>query len=366
MIKKITIGVLAITALAASETTDAQQTRRLTADKHNEYGLVYNLPKTALSVSVTMRRTVNVAGPYRQFAGKYIGASSVVAADKSEWQIIDVRVTPFGIADRESQYLMQLKPGALTEMTVADDGMLLAINAADAPRTLPDTQTSMSIPALHDVDMDEYLQYVGEDFLSSQSQSRRAQMLAESIMEVRDAKIALTRGTADNTPADGRQLQLMLESLAHQEQSMTRAFTGTSYTDEMTANYIYVPDKEGRSVLMRLNPEEGPVAADDYSGEPLYISFKVVERAKLPVDEKGEEKKLPKDAVMYRIPGQGKVTISYHGANLWTDTMPMAQYGVDFGLSPTLFTDKKSPSYAIFNDVTGAVMRIGPVSEEGK
>lgn len=41
-------------------------------------------------------------------------------------------------------------------------------------------------------------------------------MLAESLMEIREAKVSLTRGTAETMPTDGRQLELMLESLRHQ------------------------------------------------------------------------------------------------------------------------------------------------------
>ena len=39
------VGVLSLAA-------NAQQTKLLTADKHNEYGLVYSLPTTALDIEV--------------------------------------------------------------------------------------------------------------------------------------------------------------------------------------------------------------------------------------------------------------------------------------------------------------------------
>ncbi len=79
------------------------------------------------------------------------------------------------------------------------------------------------------VNIREYLQYVDEDFIASQSSVKQAQMLAENLMEIRDAKTSLTRGTAETMPTDGRQPELMLESLRHQEAAMTAAFTGASY-----------------------------------------------------------------------------------------------------------------------------------------
>ena len=48
--------------LAAYMPAAAQQTKLLTAEKHNEYGLVYTLPVTALDIEVTAVREVKKAG----------------------------------------------------------------------------------------------------------------------------------------------------------------------------------------------------------------------------------------------------------------------------------------------------------------
>ena len=37
----------------------SQQTRLLTADKHNEYGLAYSLPVTSVRFEITARQTVS-------------------------------------------------------------------------------------------------------------------------------------------------------------------------------------------------------------------------------------------------------------------------------------------------------------------
>ena len=55
-------------AAAAALPAQAQQTKMLTADKHNEYGIVYRLPVTSVRFEVTARRTVSKAGPYYQYA----------------------------------------------------------------------------------------------------------------------------------------------------------------------------------------------------------------------------------------------------------------------------------------------------------
>lgn len=354
---------LILLACAASLCTSAQQTRLLTADKHNEYGLVYTLPKTTLEIEVTAKRTISKAGPYYQYAKKFIGTDKVIKEDSESWVITDVKVVSKGIPDFGSKYLMQLKSGATTYICVDENGMLLSINKEmSAPAS--DIASDQTKPSASDkVEINEYLQYVNEDFIASQSSAKRAQMLAESLMEIRDAKVSLTRGTSENLPKDGRQLELMLNSLSHQEAALTAAFVGITETETYTRNYSFTPETEGRSVLFRMSDFAGFVGADDYSGDPVYLTVKVTGRPEIPVDAKGEEKKLPKDAVIYNIPGTASISITTLGSTLYEKEFEFPQFGVKFGLAPALFSAKKNRSYAIFNPVTGSLVEIGEDAE---
>ncbi len=354
----------ALLAIAGAIPAPAQQTKVITADKHNEYGLVYNLPNTALEITVTARHDVRRRGPFYQYAGKYMGTDRVVKEDAETWTITDISVRPYGVADPEAQFLMQLKPGALTYIAVADDGMLLAINAKpDAPKgaSAPKAQGPRGSVNLASTlgDGNDYLQYVDEDFIASQSSAKQAQMLAESMMEVRDAKISLTRGTADPMPTDGRQLELMLNSLAHQEETMSQAFLGRTASETVSRTYTVVPADGGVVVPLRMSDFAGFVDADDYSGSPVEVEIKVTREGTLPVDAKGEEKRMPKDAIVYALPGEGRVTIRWEGQTFFDEEMEFAQFGTLFGLNPLLFSDRKAPSYAIFDPATGALREIG-------
>lgn len=365
MINLKNLAIAAITTAAAiipSAQASAQQTRLLSADKHNEYGLVYNLPTTCIRFDVTARRTVSKAGPYYQYAKKYIGTDKVIKEDSEHWELISVDASVFGVANTEKQYLMQFKPGAISSVCVDEDGMLLAINkAVDAPQ-IPEPAVGTELN--NKIGVRDYLQFVNEDFLASQSSAKQAQMLSENLMEVRDAKISLTRGTAESMPTDGRQLELMLQSLSKQEASMTAAFIGTVDSQTITRSYIFTPTEAGKFILFRLSDFAGFVEPNDYSGDPVYVSVEIVREGELPVDEKGETKKLPKDAVIYNIPGAANVALSFNGSTMWDKTIDCAQLGVQFGLNPNLFSDKKSRSYATFNPCTGALVKIAEVNGE--
>lgn len=349
--------IFALACLLASPVGWGQATKVLTAEKSNEYGLVYSLPTTALEIEVTASHEVGRKGPYYLYAKKSIGTEKAVGEDYERWRITDVKVRPYGVPDASTQYLMQLRPGATTSITVDANGMLLAINK-EVKAPVPVSENAV-VQSVKWPTGNEYLDFVDEDFVASKSSAKQAQLLAESLMEVRESKLALTRGTADAMPTDGKQMELMLASLGEQEAALTAAFTGSVTSESVTRKFTFIPEGDARQILFRMSEFAGFVDADDLSGDPVYIQIETLNQASLPVDAKGETKKLPKNAVIYNIPGSAQVRLSTLGRNLYESELQMAQMGMTFGLDPALFTDKKEPSFAIFDPVTGALQEIG-------
>lgn len=342
-------------------TLNAQQTKLLTAEKHNEYGLIYTLPITAFRIEVVAVKEVSLAGPFSKYSKIFTNDAKIITEDAVNWTIESVKVTPYGIPDSENRYLMQLKAGATTFIGVADDGMLLSINKEPELQPLE----ILDIVKIEGVKSSgkEYLEYVNEDFISAISSYKKAQLLAEEIMEIRDAKLSLTRGTAETMPTDGRQLEIMLESLENQERALTYAFTGSSWKERMVSTFNFIPENEGKNIICKVNPSEGITGADKKDGKPLYVSISLTDEARLPVDTKGEEKKVPKDAVMYCIPGFADLSLYYENKNIFSKEFPMSQFGLIYGLNPSIFTDKKEPSYAVFDSTTGALKELGTVKQ---
>lgn len=337
----------------------AQQTKILTAEKHNEYGLIYTLPTTAFKIEVVVSKEIQQAGPFAKYSKIFTSDARPILKDEVNWNIESVKVIPYGVPDSENRYLMQLKAGATTFLSVSEDGMLLAINKEVFPEVVESEETSSLLGTPYTGK--EYLEFVNEDFIAAQSSYKQAQILAEELMEVRDAKISLTRGTADSMPTDGKQLELMLASLEQQEKALMNAFTGSSWKELSMRTYTFIPEEEGKYILCKLSNEEGLIDPNAKTGIPVYLNVKVTEEAQLPVDSKGEEKKLPKDAVIYCVPGYASLTASFNNKTLYQKELPMSQFGLKFGLNPSIFTDKKEPSYAEFDPATGALLELGVV-----
>ena len=359
------LHTIILTALLGSSTAVAQQTKLLSGDKTNDYGVVYSLPKTELVVDVECVVTKRVPGPYREYAKRYLGAEAPIKEHSSSVELSDVEMWTNGVAS-EPKYLFQMKVGAIASVCVSNDGMLRGINTDVETKTY----SVLSQPANQTPpDMNEYLRYVDADYLASLSSAKRAQLLAQTIMEIRQSRLSLARGTAETMPTDGRQLELMLESLEKQENALMRAFYGCEYSTTQVQRYRCLPDSatimDGQSVvLFRLSELTGFCQGDDYTGEPVYLTFKSVQTPEVPLDIKGDPKAMPKNAVVYCIPGTAAVSLSYKGNIVGSpEQFNFAQTGITYGLDPKLFTDKKTPSMATFDAATGALQEIVEISK---
>lgn len=354
MIKKVFIAILI--AFLGGSAAQAQETQKFTADKHNEYGLVYSLPVTHFDIVINAEKITRTAGPFYMYAKKYLGINNPIVEDSKDIVVKNVDVIPFGVPDKENKYLVYFKK-APTYFILNDKGLPLSINTqnsapaqgAAAPEAesgeIPtQTETAMALPG---------------ELLMSESTVKKAEIAANMIYKLRESRTAFITGEADEMP-DGAALKVILEQLKKQEAALMALFAGTTVTEQVQKHIEYVPGEEVSEIIpFRISDYYGFVDSEDLSGEPVYLTLKVTKRGEMPADEKGETKRLPKNAVMYNIPGEANITLEYEGKTICNKTLQVAQYGIQFGLDPKMFTDKKNPSYAIFYPETGAVMEIG-------
>lgn len=348
------------TALALFMPTAAQTTQKLSANKTNEYGLMYTLPLTAIDVTVEVERTVKTPGEYFRYAKKYLSLNPITE-HSDEWKLKSVVINASAVADPSQRYLVQFKAGSTPYIVLDGKNFPLSINtesmfnpekneipeAEDAEPTILETAAAT--------------QAMTEEMLRSQSSAKRAELAAARIFELRQNRTEVVSGQADQMPSDGTAMQLALNTLNAQEEALTAMFKGTVQTSTEVATYTIVPDSTDRQrvVVCRLSPADGLVSADDLSGEPIYLELNVTDRGVLPINEKGITKQFPKGGFAYRIPGRAKATVIYNGTDVASASLSMAQAGIVFGLDPNLFTNKKAPASAVLNPLTGAIVEMG-------
>lgn len=355
--------ILVGTALLASSIASAQTTQKFTADKTNEYALVYSLPLTVVDITIETEHTVRTPGEFNNFANRYLGldGDDVIRQSDHKVMVKSVTLTPRGTADPENRWQVQFKIGSAPTMTLMPDGVPLSINFEEVslaespakPVAKPAAPTVLEGPAAREA--------ITEEMTRSTTLSRKAQAAANRIFELRQRRNDIFSGEAETMPPDGRATELILKAMSDQEAALTAMFTGTSqtWTEVSTLSYTPGSDDENDVLLARISPIAGVVEKDDYSGIPLYLNYEVLTRGKLPVNERGEEKKFPKGGVAYNIPGSARISLSFNGATIGQQDFDIAQLGEVFGIDPALFTDKKAPAYLEFSPITGGIVKLG-------
>lgn len=359
IIKKTTLA--ATVALTAAAFANAQTSQRLTADKTNEYGLIYTLPSTNVEVSVCIQRTVRKPGQFHNYAKKYLNASDAIMRPDESVKVTQVVLNSYGVADPEKRYLAQFKNGSTPYMSVSSENTPLNINTEETYIVPSASIAEPEEPAENPLESEAARQAVTQEMIQSSSTAKKAELAAARIYELREARNEIISGRSDQSFPDGKALQLALDNLSAQEAALTAMFLGTTIVSYDMATYTIEPGDEdfANKVIARISPVAGFVNPSDLSGEPLTLSMTIDEKGELPVNEKGVTKTFPKGGVAYCIPGKATFTVRYENRTLATATFDIAQAGVVFGLDPGMFTDKKAPAFVVFNPTTGAIVELG-------
>lgn len=358
--------LLILAAACVGLNAAAQKTEKLTASKGNDYGLVYTLPKTAVDITVETETTVKARGEFANYARMRLGIDNAVTEPSTRVTVKSITIGTRGVPDNDNRWIAQFKPGSTVSILLDEGGIPLAINAdvvdGAQPRELPKAVPMPVSP----LDKPVAQQVLTQEMIRSTSLSKKAELAAQRIYELREQRNELISGNVDNMPADGASLKVALDALAEQEEALTAMFAGTTLTGTQVSTFSFVPSSHevADSVVARISPVDGITDSDDLRGMPLTVSIRVISRGELPVNDKGEAKKFPKGGVAYNIPGAAEITVSYGGKVMGTKTVDLAQLGTTFGIDPDLFTHKKSPMQATFSPITGALLSLEPLSAE--
>ncbi len=343
----------------------AQTAKRLSATKANEYALVYSLPLTQLMVTLESETTVKEPGEFYKYAKKYLNISDPITAESRTVRLKSAHIATRGIVDTDETYAVQFKNGTSPYVLLAPNGVPLAINT-DRTYKAPGSDTPLpeAVPAPPTpLETAAARQVVSEEMMQSQSIAKRAELAATALFDIRQTRSELIAGQAEQTPPDGKSLQLMLDNLEAQEQALMAMFVGTTSVSTDVATFQLTPDGDiSNMVIARISPLNGIVDASDLSGDPVYLDLKVTRKGEMPVNEKGVQLPMPKGGVPYCIPGEAQVTVSCDGEVFAERDEEMSQFGVVYGLAPNSFTDRKAPIYVIYNPATGAISAQGPAN----
>ena len=301
----------------------------------------YSLPRTTLTLTVTVERESFFAGPYARYAQKYLGISAS-QEDAVRFDVLSMSLTPRLEADPSARFTVSAKAAdKLLEMTA--QGLVSGGNSVGSEtdwrfpgrgeidrsgKGVTSNLTSVSTTLYKQEKSDTAFTRVTvhQSRVISKPLDQRAEEAAEKLLELRETRLDILSGNTDGD-FSGEALGAAVEEIAALEQEYLQLFTGYSVRERQTLSFDLIPGtgaKRSVQIAFRLSDEEGLLSADNLSGQPFTIEYD-------PEPTGGEDEtpdpKFKGEYVRYRIPAICRVRISDGMKTYLTARVPIHQKG---------------------------------------
>ena len=327
--------------------------------QENEAAVVYYMPKNELVITLQYDIVNEEPGIFYQYAGRYLGAEDVIKESKTSYVLTSIENELVTTADTERAYKIDASLGIKEQMiALSADGRLLGYNVGEEAKGDEAKGESLEVKgeSLEVKGTDKLMPLLEEQFMAS-STAKMAEGAAKMIYRIREARLNLLAGEVEHVPADGEAMKQVLAEMERQEQALVELFTGKTTVSHASHSLIYTPMQSVESeTLCRFSVHSGVVAADDLSGEPIYISLEATKQSLSTAVEISSKAPLLSQ-LYYNLPGEAKVNMTYKGKQMACSTYQIAQFGVAIPVAKQWFTSKQTPVIHI-NPETGNILSI--------
>lgn len=316
-------------------------------------GTVYYLPKTVIHFHLLIEKKTYTPGIFSKYAEKYLLRKEVGQEKDVNHRLINFQMSQTGIRDTSKCFIVNLKgKSATSEFRLSEDGVLLAVN--DTPMSVKKQQPFQPAPKRQQQQIDP-MKYLSGEARIAGSMARKAEITAMQMAELQEHRQLLITGEAEEMPTDRAQLQLMLDEIDQQYESLMLLFVGTTTCDTTEHHITLCPDKEiQHEVIFRLSKQLGLVDKDDLSGVPFYLTLEDLHQHTQKEFDFPENKK--NEGFYTNVPGIARLTLYREDQQLATFTYPLAQFGFTELQGGFLF--KRYPTQLVLNPITGAIEKL--------
>ena len=351
MKKLITAIILALTAPAVAQTATS------TFFPGTSEGVTYHLPDTKINITIEASCITRTPGEFYSYAERFLHIKNAVNEADSKWEINSIESESEGIPCKEKAFTIKLSSTSASNIRLNEKGIIEAINTAVPPKT-GNTPNATKSSANSRTDAS---QYMTEEMLTATSTAKMAELTAKEIYAIRESKLAITRGQAENMPSDGAAISLLLQELDKQEKALTELFIGRTDTTYHTYRCTIAPNDvcdTTKVVLFRFSRKMGVVDKTNLAGEPVYFNLKDLKTVTHPVvDETAKKKSAKPEGICYNIPGRARIEIYTRTRTYLEKEIAIAQFGITEVLSKTLFS-KSNTTKVLFDTATGGITSI--------
>jgi len=317
-----------------------------------EGSIIYGLPRTIFTVSVSMERTIEIPGPYSKFASELLGLDNVIQNESESWSVQDITVKSHEELDPSEFYIIKSNTLFLTNvLTLKKEGLILDLNPgifiSDENKS-GTGQSSGNHFRQFDLGSDEYFQsqrdtaykrvtvdssFIRIPYIIEKKKRFTVDQLAEKaakrLMEMREGKHMILTGEATVYP----QNEAAINEINKIEKDYTELFTGKIWKETRIFSCQLIPEKEmvGKPVtIFKFSEVTGPVSDFKKSGIAVTAELTPEKKTKdLTFITKNQiEPQTPVfDRLFYRVPDVVNLKISMGAETLFNSRKLVYQFG---------------------------------------
>lgn len=359
--KVFTKTILALLCLTAG--LNAANAQILSAGQAQPDGVViYSLPSTSIMLTVVAEKEDFIAGPYAQFAQKYMG-SEARTEDAVTYTLKSIDMAPYLEADPSTRIALNISAkgsGAANFLQLCSQGLIIASdsytgkpeawrfpsianNDVFAGKDVGGNLTSATTTLYKTVNTAEGFQRVAvsQSQVVEKSLEKKAQETANTIFDLRKSRMQIITGDTDATYS-GEAMQAAIAEITRLEQEYMSLFFGTSTTSLQTMNFDVVPAASTANqmyVAFRISETEGLLPSNEVSGRPIVLQLSFDKASNITTGGTSSgARQAAAGTVYYRVPAIATARLIDGSQTLLQSRIPVYQLGqtVSFPLNSVL------------------------------
>lgn len=309
--------------------------------------VVYSLPRTTVCLRVEARREAFTAGPYAQYAQKYLGVAARTQSGTT-YTLQNITLAPYVEADPKARYTIAIpEKSSAGFLQLCTQGLVvMADNYTGRPAAWrfaseAGSRSFEGIDPLGNLGSETTTLYkavktdegyervpVTQDNVVEKSDDRKAADAAATIFSLREKRQQIATGDTDAT-FSGEALQAAIDEITRLEERYLSLFYGICEVSLEEKSFDVTPEagsKEQRYTAFRLSDKNGLLPAGANEGQAVTLEFQVEPLAAPEVSsERGKETSV----VRYRIPAITRCRLVQGGKLLLENRIPVYQLGED-------------------------------------
>lgn len=313
--------------------------------------VIYSLPQTSIMLTVVAEKETFVAGPYAQFAQKYMG-SEARTADEVRYTLKSIDLAPYLEADPSTRIAINLSgkgTASANFLQLCSQGLIVASdsytgkpeawrfptianNDVFAGKDVEGNLTSATTTLYKTVNTAEGFQRVAvsQSQVVEKSLEKKAQETANTIFDLRKSRMQIITGDTDATYS-GEAMQAAIAEITRLEQEYMSLFYGASTTSIQTMNFDVVPTASTSNqmyVAFRISDNEGLLPPNEVAGRPIVIQLTFDKTANITTGGiAAGARPVAAGTVYYRVPAVATARVMDGSQTLLQTRIPVYQFG---------------------------------------